>query len=309
MAKPLTKEQVIQQFKQIHGKKYSYSLVHYKNDRTKIKIKCKKHGLFEMQPNSHKNGQGCPQCGREKIVEKLKERILTNKEYIFKLEKIHGKNYFDYSELKYDGAFKPVILICKKCNKKLKSTASDFYKVKGCKYCTKNDKRSNSLTNEEFIEKSNKIHYNKYNYSLVNYISRNKKIQIICPEHGLFEQKGNEHLSGCGCPKCNTSRGEEIILNYLKENNINFIYQYKVQINNSNHYYDFFLLEKKLIIEFNGKQHYEPIKFFGGRKGFEFLKERDIIKDNYCKQNNIKLIRIPYWELNNIEQILKDKIK
>ena len=58
------------------------------------------------------------------------------------------------------------------------------------------------LTNKEFIEKSKKIHGNKYEYSLVNYISSKNKIKIICPKHGIFEQTPNSHLNGHGCQIC-----------------------------------------------------------------------------------------------------------
>ena len=51
-------------------------------------------------------------------------------------------------------------------------------------------------------------------------------------------------------------------------------------------------------------QHYEIVEWFGGFDGFVDRKIRDTVKDIYCKENNIKLIRIPYWEMNNIEKIL-----
>ena len=61
---------------------------------------------------------------------------------------------------------------------------------------------SKKLTNEEFIKRSKKIHKEKYNYSLVNYIDNTTKVKIICEEHGVFEQKPIYHMNGSGCPKC-----------------------------------------------------------------------------------------------------------
>lgn len=58
------------------------------------------------------------------------------------------------------------------------------------------------LTTEEFIEKANKIHKNKYDYSKTVYVRSRDKVKIICPEHGAFEQRASSHLEGVGCPKC-----------------------------------------------------------------------------------------------------------
>ena len=58
------------------------------------------------------------------------------------------------------------------------------------------------LTTEEFIEKAKQIHGDKYDYSLTEYKSNKKKVKIICPIHGVFEQRPLNHLQGCGCIKC-----------------------------------------------------------------------------------------------------------
>ena len=103
------------------------------------------------------------------------------------------------------------------------------------------------------------------------------------------------------------SKGENIIYNFLLKNNINFIRQktfsdckYKSLL-----FFDFFIPAKNLCIEYDGEFHYKSIY---GKKQFEELKYRDNIKNLYCKENNIKLIRIAYTEFNNIEEILKDII-
>ena len=61
-----TTEQFIEDAKKVHGDKYDYSLVDYKTAKTKVKIICPKHGVFEQAPNNHLNGQDCPVCGRRK---------------------------------------------------------------------------------------------------------------------------------------------------------------------------------------------------------------------------------------------------
>jgi len=152
------------------------------------------------------------------------------------------------------------------------------------------------ITNDELINKFIIKHYNFYIYKLVNYINSKTKINIICPIHGNFEQLPYEHLRGKGCPNCRESKGEKEIRNILESKKINFSPQYKFNdCKNINKLpFDFYLPDYNTCIEFHGEQHYKPIKWFGGETVFNKLKSRDKIKENYCNDNNIKLIIIPY---------------
>lgn len=98
------------------------------------------------------------------------------------------------------------------------------------------------------------------------------------------------------CPECKSSKGEEEISLYLINHQISYIFQYKVNINNSNHYFDFYLPGYNTIVEFNGMQHYKPIEFFGGEKDYEILRDRDSIKKSYCEANGVNLLVISYNE-------------
>lgn len=306
MAKRLTTEIVIEQFKEILGESYDYSMVNYINDRTKVEIICPKHGSFFIQPNQIKQQkQGCPKCGYEKSG--LKQSLGIEK-FIEKINKMHGDGSWDFSKAEYRGAHKPITLKCNGCGCESTSKPANFYRVKGCKFCTKNNKRPNSLTNEKFISRSREIHGDKYDYSLVDYHNGKSKLTIICPKHGEFTQTATDHLSGCGCPSCKTSKGEEIVAQWLNQNNIKYIFQHDVKINGSHHYYDFYLPEHNTIIEYNGKQHYFPIEFFGGQKSFRILQERDKIKANYCNENNINFLTISYKEKAMIDTILNNKL-
>ena len=167
---------------------------------------------------------------------------------------------------------------------------------------------SKKLTTEEFITKSNLIHNNKYDYSLVNYENSSSKIKIICPVHGIFEQTSSEHLHGSGCPTCNDSKGERKISKYLSEHEIKFEKQMKFQnCKNINLLpFDFYLPEQNICIEFDGRQHYEIIEYFGGEQKLKYTQHNDQIKNDFCKNNNIQLIRIKYDE--DINNILNNKI-
>lgn len=71
--------------------------------------------------------------------------------------------------------------------------------------------------------------------------------------------------------------------------------------------FDFYLPEKRICIEYDGMQHEKPIEYFGGKKGFENTKIRDKIKNDYCKANNIKLIRVSY-KIKDVETYLLEQI-
>lgn len=76
------------------------------------------------------------------------------------------------------------------------------------------------ITNQEaFIVKAKEIHANKYDYSLVNYNKSSEKVQIICPEHGVFEKTPNKHLQGQGCPVCGRNRTKIGIAEFAKRAN------------------------------------------------------------------------------------------
>ena len=114
---------------------------------------------------------------------------------IEKANKIHNNKY-DYSLVEYKNAHTKVKIICPKHGVFEQRPNNHIDMKQGCPLCSGNVKLIN------FSEKSNKIHNNKYDYSLVNYINNNTMVKIICPLHGVFEQRPKEHLKGSGCPIC-----------------------------------------------------------------------------------------------------------
>ena len=120
----------------------------------------------------------------------------------------------------------------------------------------------------------------------------------------------NNFKTGYRCPICEQSSGESKINKFLESNNFNFISEYRFKNCKFKNAlpFDFYLPNYNCCIEFDGEQHYKIIKYFGGLDRFIDTKIRDTIKTEYCKKNNIKLIRIPYWEMKNIENILINKL-
>ena len=108
------------------------------------------------------------------------------------------------------------------------------------------------------------------------------------------------------CPDCNeNSYGEYLIALCLDKYSIAYNRQFKFSDCKDKRKlpFDFYLPDYNLVVEFDGKYHYEPIS---GEESFKKMLLHDAMKNWYCKWNNIKLLRIPYWERDNIEQILID---
>lgn len=239
---------------------------------------------------------------------------LTTEEYIQKAKIKHG-NIYEYNLIKYINAHTKIKIICKK-HGEFEQTPNSHLNGNGCPVCGRNNTiLAKTFTKEIFIDKAKKVHGDKYDYSLVEYTHKDSQIEIICKIHGSFKQIANNHLRGKGCSKCNSSRGELKVENWLKENNKNYINQKKFSNCKNIHQlpFDFYLPEYNLCIEYDGELHFnlpcwnknkEKMKLI-----FEKTKINDKIKDEYCKNNNIHLLRIPYWDFNNIETILNDYLR
>jgi len=294
----LGKEGFTKLAKNIHGDKYDYSKVNYINNKTKVEIICKIHGNFWQRVGDHLNNHGCPLCGDLVIKEKLSD---SSEDFIIKAKKIHGDRY-DYSKVNYYNNTTKVEIICK-THGNFWQIPSDHLRHHGCKKCYYAKILSNT---EDFINKANIVHNNLYDYSKVNYINNITKIEIICKIHGSFWQIPYIHLQNHGCPVCNSSKGEMLIANYLEKHKISFIPQKRFDdCKNVNPLpFDFYLPNYNILIEFDGKQHFEVNEFFGGKENFIKQQINDNIKTNYSKENNISLIRIRYDEIDYVDKIL-----
>ncbi|AYV76591.1 MAG: hypothetical protein Terrestrivirus9_28 [Terrestrivirus sp.] len=175
--------------KEIHRDKYDYSKFIYTNKDTKGIIICPVHSEFEQSPSNHLKTE-CYKCAKDKTRKNLET-------FINEVKIVHGDKY-DYSKSNYLNSHTKITIICES-HGNFEQIPSDHLAGKGCKKCAEENGRS---TTEEFIEKTNAIHKEKYEYSKVIYTDCKTKITIICPEHGAFEQTPNSHLSKRGCRKC-----------------------------------------------------------------------------------------------------------
>jgi hypothetical protein len=215
-----TIEEFIEKAKEIHGDKYDYNKSVYVNTNTKMIIKCKEpnHGEFEQTPSSHIIGSGCPKCSN---IKKSLSRKYTLQEFIEKSKETHGEKY-DYSKSQYIDSQTKVIIICREEEHgEFLQTPTSHMQEHGCPKCSYlSTGLLNGMTLQEFIEKANIVHNNKYDYSNSDYVISHRHIKIICPKHGEFKQRPSNHIQGRGCTKCNigTSKNSIEWLNMIKVN-------------------------------------------------------------------------------------------
>ncbi len=257
-----------------------------------IDVFCKKHNVtFKNTPRHIINGKmPCSECRKE---------FLKN-EFIKKFNELNYNNCKLLENFEYINNKTKIPVICKK-HGIFYATPNNLLKGHLCPECKKEKIK---LDFSDFKKRADAIHFKKYNYVEKTYSNATNKMKIICPIHGEFLQTPNSHLSGCGCPSCNRSKMEDDISNILKENNFSFKEHYKNKMLGKMHL-DFYLPDYNIAIECQGQQHFEPVKYFGGKNNFEKNRERDIKKHSICKLHKITVI---YFSFLNYETFLNEKV-
>ena len=327
MPAKMTRDEWIAKAEKVHGKgTYDYSEVDYKNGDSMVKIKCNKCGnYFYQRAHCHLQGKGCRDCSIKEGHNILKQRA-AEKWYKESQEKFG--DICDYSESIYVNTRTPIKIKCKECGTVFYQKPRVHLKSKvPCPECLKKkvskEKRSNT---EEFIKKAENVHgKEEYDYSKVEYKDAETPLLIIDLKRDgeEFWQKPSNHLQVKGNPSRRQSEGEVQISRWLRENNIEF--SSEVTIRNipgrrgeeSLVRIDFCLTynDKNYWIEFNGEQHYKFKRdiLIGRRKTPEEQLEhfsqqvnRDKHVREYCKENNIIFVEIPYTydTFNKISEVL-----
>ena len=154
------------------------------------------------------------------------------------------------------------------------------------------------LSTKEFIQKAKVIHGNRVKYNKVGtYKNNRRKVNLVCPQHGVFRQRPKDHLRGQGCPMCYDSKLESMTANVLKE--LNVIFERRVRPSwMQGLELDIFIPSLNIAIECQGIQHYQPVSRFGGVEGFNKRTTNDAKKIDLCKQHGIQLYHIKYDDKN-----------
>jgi predicted Zn-ribbon and HTH transcriptional regulator len=269
----------------------------YKGSKTKVEFVHNICGnIYKILPPSFLSGTRCPFCAKnkpktyEEIIKMISVR--SNSEFIFSGEINNLNSLINIKHLV--------------CGFEYPSNIRNFLNSSGCKMCSGLMKKTTNVFTREIFE----LVDDEYQV-LGEYINSGAKIKIkhnVCDFE--WDVVPDNFLGGSRCPKCNSSKGERKIGSFLKLNNIKHKQQYSFAdcINKKRLLFDFSVFDQFenliLLIEFDGKQHFEPVDIFGGEDGFIQTRINDEIKNEYCKNNNIELLRIPYWEFDNIEKIL-----
>ncbi len=194
----------IQHFKEIattkHKSYYSYEDVEFSILTDSITINCPVHGDFPQRVINHLDGRGCRKCANTKIAD---SRSKTTEEFITQAVEVHGGLY-NYSKTIYKGCDVKVTIGCGvEGHEEFTQLPGVHTNGGGCQKCAlvkRSEIQLDSL--EDFIKKAEKIHGDRYDYSLVHYNGSDKVVEIVCRVHGVFPQRPGDHTKGQGCMKC-----------------------------------------------------------------------------------------------------------
>lgn len=300
----LSVEGFIKRSRKTHGDKYDYSKVHqFKTQKEDVTIICPTHGDFKQNPRSHYDGSVCPKCWEDKRSE-----VLTTpwKEVLKSFRDVH-KNKYDYEESDYINSLSKIRIICSKHGEFIQ-TVNAHKHGQGCPKCGR-ERISESLITpwKEVLKSFRETHRGKYEYNPKTFSLLETPMEMFCKKHGRFEQTPKNHRKGSGCPICKSSKGEIEIENVLTDLKVQYEHQKKYKELGRKRF-DFYIPSINTIIEYNGLQHYEPIEFFGGIKGFERNKKSDKVKRDFCIHNKINYEIIRYDEdvKERLNEILKN---
>lgn len=258
----------------------------YINNSQKLKVMCPKKHEFYISYNNFKRGRGCSYC--------YKYRKLSSKEVSKYLEE------FGYKLLsEYETANKKIKVKCPNGHI-YDVTYAHFSTGERCIYC-----QGKKLHHDDV----KKIIENEGYQLLSEYTLGTNKIKIKCDKGHIYKATYTNFQQGRRCPRCSSSKGEKVISTVLDKYNIKYMQEY---IFKGCKYIqplrcDFYIPSINMVIEYDGEHHFRPVHYsnkYNEYKMYEDTKNRDSVKNAYCKDNGIKLIRIPYTEFENIENIL-----
>jgi len=270
--KKLTKEEILKKLET----KFSDTTFYILPD-DKVECICNKHDIreiYQIKQLLYYKKYICKECKHEN-----NSRVVTWEHVKKRFIEFHGNKY-DYTQSQYKNLKTKIKIICP-IHGEFWQKPSNHYRL-GCHKC-----RGLFLTPAERLQKLKDIHHD---YEYPNFQNtRNKDfIEILCKKHGIFQQRYSDHLAGCGCPKCAESKGEARVRQFLEQNSIPFLQEFRVK----NYRFDFFLPLNNTMIEFDGIQHFQPVDFFGGEETFKNIKERDFNKNKICSESGLNIVRI-----------------
>lgn len=274
----------------------------YKTAKAKTTFRCNECGyVFEHNLGNLLRQHDCPNCSGN--------RNYTHEEAVEKLNKSHNGNIVMME--KYVRNTDRMLFHCNVCGNEWRTTPSDTLRGKhGCPKCA----GKQEYTEDEIIKKIHDASNGDIEV-IGNPKGVRNYVEVHCKKCGHTWEALPTHLfRGVGCPICSpTSKGEDTAYEWLKEHfNGDFISYKKFDdltgTGGGLLSYDFYIPSKNMCIEMQGRQHYEPVSRFGGEPQFQTQQEHDRRKRQYCIDNGITLLEIPYTDYDNIEKILEKEL-
>lgn len=307
----LTTELFISKAKEIHGSAYNYDKVSYTDTKTHVIITCPTHGDFIQTPHIHLHRKiGCRVCGRLKAST---GRRVGQDEFVRRAIAIHGDKY-DYSRVKYVNNNTKVEMICPLHGSFFIRPTDIEQHNQGCKQCgVMRSSTTRSWSRSEFVKQSTVAHNGVYTYNNVaDSFTSNTKVEITCPTHGSFWMLPGNHLhnkQGCYQCHCVMSRPERMICQILDDLKIQYIKQKRFnQCRSAKGFllrYDFYIPSHNLLIEYDGEQHFLPIR---GQSNLTRTQTHDDIKTKYANENGIRLLRIPFFNKDSCQMLIEQAL-
>lgn len=279
----------------------------YINSHTNIKFKHVYCGtIFERTPaNALRNLS----CTNKLCKRKLDKRKKSSSQFKDQVKAVLGDDYTIVED--YKTSLTKIKVHHTLCNQTWQAYPTNLLKGHGCLHCFGRIQQS--------TESFSKRLYNLVGdeYTLVGeYIKSREKVTLYHKKCGKsYDITPDGFMQGGRCLCVANSRGEAKVEDFLI--NVKQTFKRQNTFTDCKHKnvlpFDFAVFNNLgglvFLIEYDGKQHFEPIDFFGGQEGFESVQLRDKIKNQYCFDNDIPLLRIPYWDFDNIEEIVYEELK
>lgn len=290
---PMTLASFLADARRVHGDLYDYSEVTAPRAKVPVRIVCPVHGVFEQRPRDHTySAAGCPACGRERTTASSR---VTAEQFLERAKAIHATRSYDYSRAAYVDIMTSVEIVCLEHGPFWQTPNAHLNAGQGCAWCAGRGR----LTTEMFVARSRVVHGDRYDYSRSVYVNAITLIEIDCSEHGLFQQAPQHHSRGIGCPACSESHGERAVRRVLEKHGIEFESQWThpTLVHERQLRADFALIDRQILIEFDGQQHFEPVQFGGSspewaQAQFEATRARDRAKDRWARGEGWTLVRL-----------------
>jgi hypothetical protein len=286
----IPKDEALKRFTEAHGDLYEYDWDTYRIYSEKMSIICRKHGEFQQSARSHGSGRGCRVCVFGQEPENLGKGKIPFDIMLDRFREVWGSEY-EYVESSYVDTQQPFTIICEN-HGEFNKAPFNHLNGQGCPTCRLVDVN-------DLLVKFKAVFGERYEYDIDSYINTTHFMTMICKTHGPFFKKPHHHIQGQGCPNCSLSKGMQDIMTYLNLS----LFDYKLECWFDDlrgdagrvFRFDIYIGSLRLIIEFDGKQHFQIVEWWGGARGYEKLVDSDKRKEKYLLDNKYNLIRIPFW--------------